>query len=319
MSGPKVSAYQLRLRRIRKLKAQAVNLENDLEEKLLRLAVSDASSAATIRASLYCSDRDDESALQEYKKILEQAFVSITSQERRLQQNADKTFQETISAATQSDPGDVETSAELLQNIAEVSRMDLEEARELSDALGEPVTAEEMELARRLEAVKTGSLLLDRKLREDAERIISGRDSLEAGGIARETLEEMGYAVSGEFSTLFVKGGMVHFQKPGWQDYYVRMRVKPEEHYFNLNMVRVGNLDESREQRILDSEMEESWCADYANLLEEFSKHGILSRKTRAIDPGVMAVQAVSADQIPSTGQRSSKRRARKIAEKHHV
>jgi hypothetical protein len=318
MSGPKVSAYQLRLRRIRKLKAQSANLENDLEEKLLRLAVSDALSAATIRASLCCTDWDDESALQEYKKSLEQAFVKIKSEERRIQHNADNAFQVNMSAATQPEAGEVETSAELLQSIAAVSRMDIKEAKDLSYALGEPVTVDEVALARRLEAVQAGTLLLDQKLREDAERIIAARDSLEAGGIAREALEEMGYAVSGEFSTLFVKGGMVHFQKPGWQGYYVRMRVKPEEHYFNLNMVRVGNLDESRDQRILDTEMEETWCEDYSNLLEEFSKHGILSSKTRAIDPGVMAVQAVSADQIPSTGQRLSKRRTRRVTEMHH-
>ncbi|MEI6209727.1 MAG: hypothetical protein WCP20_23325 [Desulfuromonadales bacterium] len=318
MSGPKVSEYELRLRRLRLLRSQAQNLEGSLQEKLDRLASLNRESASQIRNSLGCSDWEDESALQSYLESLNQAFEEITDAEARIQQNADQSFRSAMSGMAESE-GSIETASEILEEIAEITRFDITEANDLLASIGEVRTQQEQGVANKLNAVVSGTASMDAILRADAEKIIAARDQEEAGEIAREALGELGYDVSGEFSTLFVKGGMVHFQKPGWKNYYVRMRVNPDEHYFNLNMVRIGEPDESREQKVSDTGMEHTWCGDYKRLLEEFTRHGIASRNTRAFDPGAVAVQAVSADQIPSAVMEEKSKRSARTQSKLHT
>jgi len=312
MSGPKVSSYELKLRRIRMLRNNAEEAEKALKGQLAVLAALNKDAASAIEKSLGCTDWDDEVALGEYIESMATAARLIADEKVRIQSEANESFHSMLSAMVEYQTGNIETAAEVLGEIAEVAMMDAKDARNMLAILGEPSTADEYGLVKRLNAVISGSALLDGVLRADAERIIAARDQAEAGDIALETLGELGYEVSGEFSTLFVKGGMVHFQKPGWKNYYVRMRVNPEDHYFNLNMVRIGEPDESREQRVNDAEMEHTWCGDYPRLLEELSRHGIASNNTRAIDPGAVAVQAVLADQIPAVAnqmKRSKKNR----------
>jgi len=294
------------------LRNNAEEAEKALKGQLAVLAALNKDAASAIEKSLGCTDWDDEVALGEYIESMATAARLIADEKVRIQSEANESFHSMLSAMVEYQTGNIETAAEVLGEIAEVAMMDAKDARNMLAILGEPSTADEYGLVKRLNAVISGSALLDGVLRADAERIIAARDQAEAGDIALETLGELGYEVSGEFSTLFVKGGMVHFQKPGWKNYYVRMRVNPEDHYFNLNMVRIGEPDESREQRVNDAEMEHTWCGDYPRLLEELSRHGIASNNTRAIDPGAVAVQAVLADQIPAVAnqmKRSKKNR----------
>jgi hypothetical protein len=309
MSGPKVSAYELKLRRIRMLRSNAKESEQLLKGQIAVLAAINKDAASAIEKSLGCTDWDDEIALGEYIESMATADRLIADEKIRIRGEANESFRSKLSAMVGDDTGNIETANEVLAEIAEVALTDAKNAHKLLAALGEPSTVDEHGLVNRLNEVISGSASLDGALRADAERIIAARDQAEAGDIALETLGELGYEVSGEFSTLFVKGGMVHFQKPGWKDYYVRMRVNPEDHYFNLNMVRIGKPDESREQRVNDAEMEHTWCGDYPRLLEELSRHGIASNNTRAIDPGAVAVQTVLADQVPAVANQLKRRK----------
>ncbi|MDD2366985.1 MAG: hypothetical protein PHN84_12555 [Desulfuromonadaceae bacterium] len=291
------------------MKRETENLERKLEAELSELAVYDNTSASTIKASLCCGDWYDEQALQEYQNCLEKASFIIRDKKVRIQKDADTSFIKKMSDLTKSDSDSIESVAEVLAEIAEVTQMDVKEASDLLADLGIANTAEKISVAKQLEAVISGSALLSKQLRENAESIIAARDQEEAGDIAMETLAELGYDVSGEFSTLFVKGGMVHFQKPGWKDYYVRMRVSPEEHFFNLNMVRVGTPDDSREQKANDAEMEHAWCGDYPRMLDELTRHGIVSSNTRALDPGAVAVQPIPESQAPVVSKQQKQRK----------
>ena len=127
-----------------------------------------------------------------------------------------------------------------------------------------------------------------------------------------ETLAELGYDVEPGFATLFVEGGVAHIQQPGWGDYYVRLRVKPEAGDLNLNVVRVSEerAAASNEQARRDREMEEAWCAAHGELLERLAGRGIASESLRAQAPGALPVPCVQ----PESVQRPSRARVRQTA-----
>jgi len=120
-----------------------------------------------------------------------------------------------------------------------------------------------------------------------------------AGEIVADTLADLGYEVEPIAETLFVQGGVAHFQRAEWGDYYVRMRVDPAAGSINVNMVRVDEqaaADAATRRR--DEEMESAWCAGLPKLLEELSARGVDVRKVRAVDPGALPVQLVKPEAV---------------------
>ena len=132
--------------------------------------------------------------------------------------------------------------------------------------------------------------------------------------VMSETLAELGYDVESGFSTLFVEGGVAHIQQPGWGDYYVRLRVKPEAGDLNLNVVRVSEnrTAPSNEQARRDREMEEEWCAAHGELLERLAGRGIASESLRAHASGELPVPCVQ----PEAVQRPSRVRGRQSTQR---
>jgi hypothetical protein len=120
------------------------------------------------------------------------------------------------------------------------------------------------------------------------------------GVMVAEVLSDLGYEVEPIAETLFVKGGVAHFQRAQWGDYYVRMRVDPMTSNINFNMVRTttdsGPPDPAQARR--DEAMEAAWCAGLPKILAELAARGINTSKLRALDPGAVPVQMVKPDTI---------------------
>lgn len=121
-----------------------------------------------------------------------------------------------------------------------------------------------------------------------------------AGVLVAEVLADLGYEVEPIAETLFVSGGVAHFQRAEWGDYYVRMRVDPATSNINLNMVRTAESADPPDaaQRRRDEEMEATWCAGLPKLLAELAARGIDTRKLRELDAGAVPVQVVKPETV---------------------
>jgi len=130
-----------------------------------------------------------------------------------------------------------------------------------------------------------------------------------AGVLMAEVLSDLGYDVEPIAETLFVSGGVAHFQRAEWGDYYVRMRVDPATSSVNFNMVRTSASVDPPDaaQRKRDEEMEAAWCTGIPKLLAELAARGIDTRKLRELDAGAVPVQVVKPETVdPVLRERSS-------------
>jgi hypothetical protein len=129
----------------------------------------------------------------------------------------------------------------------------------LADALPVGLRAE-------LEQVEAWVNLLDRATRDFARALLEEVKALEEVNAAQkreeqeaiaivleQSLRDLGYEVEDISHTLFVSGGMVHFQKSSWQNYYVRLRVSAKEKTINFNVVRAAGVAD-QENRIVTVE-----------------------------------------------------------------
>lgn len=120
----------------------------------------------------------------------------------------------------------------------------------------------------------------------------------EAAAIVLEaSLRDLGYAVEEIEETLFVEGGVAHFQRPEWGDYFVRLRIDPKRNAMNFNVVRAGTVGEDRKQE--DMLAEERWCAAFPKLFDTLKARGIPITVTRLLQAGEAPVQVVDAASLP--------------------
>jgi hypothetical protein len=181
-------------------------------------------------------------------------------------------------------------------------------------ALGEAEVPPELDaLMRKLVEAPSGERaeLLALELRAEVQRINEAREVAQAaadenrrreiaGVIVAEVLSDLGYEVEPIAETLFVSGGIAHFQRAEWGDYYVRMRVDPMSSSVNFNMVRAAATSEAPDtaQRRHDEAMEAAWCAGIPKLLAELAARGIDTRTLRELDAGAVPVQVVKPETI---------------------
>jgi hypothetical protein len=116
-----------------------------------------------------------------------------------------------------------------------------------------------------------------------------------AATVTAQVLSDLGYEVEGGLATLFVAGGTVHFHKPDWDDYWVRLRVDPARDQINFNVVRAvdGEDKPTREAEVRDKEMEEKWCTQFQQVLDALHQRGVASNVLRRERPGEFPVQVV--------------------------
>lgn len=187
-------------------------------------------------------------------------------------------------------------------------RKDRDQARELLDQLG-PLPGSKVELARRaLLKVEEGSQILDSRLRHLVAEAIKAGESQYAEQVLNSVLEEMGYEVEEEFQTLFAEGGTIHFSRPAWREYSVRLRVSPSGASLNYNMVREGQgeLEQTHEQALRDKEMEEAWCPEFDQLQTHLNRAGVICRTQRRLGAGQLPVQVRKTD---ASAKKDSRRR----------
>lgn len=169
--------------------------------------------------------------------------------------------------------------------------------------LGDTLPAE---LLVSLQQVSAGVHLLDEATRTAAQTALAAaqaahqREEQEAIAVVLEqSLRDLGYDVEDIAETLFVSGGMLHFQKAAWDDYHVRMRVNPATQTVNFNVVRAKS-DIERDKR-QDFVAEDRWCSEFPTLLKTLAARGVKLNVTRLLQAGEVPVQQVDPATLPVT------------------
>ena len=116
--------------------------------------------------------------------------------------------------------------------------------------------------------------------------------------IVEHSLKELGYQVEDVAETLFVEGGTVHFRRPGWGDYMVRLRVDAKASSANFNVIRATDAG-SNERSVLDHVAEDRWCAEFPALLKSLEVQGVRLDVTRRLAAGELPVQLVDRARLP--------------------
>ncbi|MEY2631359.1 MAG: hypothetical protein RIR00_13, partial [Pseudomonadota bacterium] len=162
--------------------------------------------------------------------------------------------------ASQQSPALLESVRRLLARIAPLGAWPTALA-ELVQQLQQPLTAERGE-----------ALLLElrRQVQLQQEAAVQAAQAT----VLRHTLQELGYQVEDIGETLFVSGGVVHFQKPGWGDYMVRLRLDPTRQSANFNVVRAVDAGQN-ERSVLDHLAEDRWCSEFPALLKALAEQGL--------------------------------------------
>lgn len=197
-----------------------------------------------------------------------------------------------------------------------------EAAERLARRLPEPVLAERRALADRVlaRAVIAEGAALPEDLASLAAELMAAASDARAEALASElrlrvehhnehataaaaalvleqSLRDLGYEVEEIGATLFVEGGLVHFQGAGWGDYHVRLRVDAARGSLNFNVVRAGSAGEDRRQE--DLMAEERWCAEFPRLQATLAARGLRVEVTRMLAAGEVPVQVVAPESLP--------------------
>lgn len=174
------------------------------------------------------------------------------------------------------------------------------EAQKLLDSLPQSKHVAVAEIHRRLGEVCLGNERMTQELHDsvlEAVQLVKSeeREILAAvSGIVHDALEDLGYEVEPVESTLFVKGGIVHFRKAGWDDgYFVCMRVDGKTEKMNFNMVRVTQNADAQDDLSKDITMENAWCADFQRVNDTFRSRGVSTKVERHLAAGELPVQKV--------------------------
>lgn len=200
------------------------------------------------------------------------------------------------------------------QENREARQREAEDARNLLDSLPDDIPAP---LRARLEHIASGTGLFDPGLREAVQNLLAAtqrdRERMEqeaAASVLEQSLRDLGFEVEGVENTLFVEGGMVHFQRPGWENYFVRLRLDPREQTLNFNVVRPRGVEDNAEQRRLDTLAEDRWCSEFPRLMKTLEARGMLLKVTRQLGAGELPVQAVDPATLPQARSEEEHSRA---------
>ncbi|MEO8441990.1 MAG: hypothetical protein ABI547_05845 [Betaproteobacteria bacterium] len=180
---------------------------------------------------------------------------------------------------------------------------EMEEARGILEQLAEDAP---VPLLRALEQVAAGAEHMDEALRRSAQQVLdtaaadrAEREQQAAAYVLEQSLRDLGYEVEDIEATLFADGGTVHFRRPGWENYFVRMRVNPREHTANFNVVRASGDEQTAERARLDALAEDRWCAEFPRLMQTLAARGLTLDVTRRLEAGAVPVQIVDGASLP--------------------
>ena len=182
-------------------------------------------------------------------------------------------------------------------------RADAAQASEWLETLGDDIPAA---LRALLEDVLAGEHLSPqtRALAADTlDAVAAMRKQLEeeaAAQVLEQSLRDLGYEVDSVENTFFVEGGVAHFQRHGWGEYFVRVRVGVHDKTLNFNVVRAKGAEETAERKRLDYLAEDRWCSEFPKLLDTLAARGIQLDVKRLLGAGELPVQAVDPATVPA-------------------
>ncbi len=188
-----------------------------------------------------------------------------------------------------------------------LERLELAEAEPLPAAIDRlAATLMQASTSERAEALATElryQVQQHNEARAAAEReksALAGRRQMEeaAAVVLEQSLKDLGYAVEEIDETLFVEGGVAHFQRSEWGDYYIRLRIDPKRQAMNFNVVRTGTTGEDRKHE--DMLAEERWCSAFPHLFDTLKARGIPISVNRLLQAGEAPVQVVDASSLPA-------------------
>lgn len=198
-----------------------------------------------------------------------------------------------------------QTAARVLQRLELAS--DAVVPQELETLAGKIVLAPSLERAEEL----ASELRLGVQRYRDEQAVRQQQLENEAAALVLEqSLRDLGYEVEGVENTLFVEGGIVHFQRPGWENYYVRLRLDSRDATINFNVVRPRGAEESEVRRRLDTLAEDRWCAEFPQLLKTLEARGLRLKVTRQLAAGELPVQVVDPATLPQPQREEPRNRA---------
>ncbi len=183
-------------------------------------------------------------------------------------------------------------------------RAEAEMARTWLETLGDDAPAA---LRALLEDVRAGERLspqthaLATETLDAVARMRQQQEEEAAAQVLAQSLRDLGYAVEGVEHTFFVEGGVAHFQRHGWGEYFVRMRVGVQDKTLNFNVVRAKGAAESAERKRLDYLAEDRWCREFPKLLETLAARGIELDVKRLLGAGELPVQVVDPATVPTS------------------
>ncbi|GAB2878350.1 hypothetical protein GCM10027046_02950 [Uliginosibacterium flavum] len=148
-------------------------------------------------------------------------------------------------------------------------------------------------------------LRVQQHLRAEQERAVHEATAV----VIEQSLKDLGYALESVAHTLYVEGGVVHFSRPGWGDYMVRMRLDFKKMGANFNVIRA--VDEGNNARsVADHLAEDRWCSEFPALISALEAKGVMFNVTRRVEPGDLPVQLVERSKLPRFGEEEEGRRS---------
>ena len=196
-----------------------------------------------------------------------------------------------------------------VQRANEVAALFSKESAEAQQLLGElagmPGDPLFLDAARALEAVLLGrGRLADALPAVEVWRAAHQQREREAAAeVLEQSLRDLGYEVDGISSTLFIEGGVAHFQRPDWGAYHVRLRLDAATAAINFNVVRARGAEENAERKKLDALAEDRWCSGFPKLMETLAARGLSLNVTRLLGAGELPVQVVDPAQLPAASR----------------
>ncbi len=164
----------------------------------------------------------------------------------------------------------------------------------------------------RLREVADGAKPFEEDLRAEAVRLVAGAQKQAehryVAGALREAFEDLGYEVSEGFETLTAQDGEAFLTRGEWAQHAIKVRVD-DARQVRMALLRTEPA-EGDEQRRLDVEREEQWCASFDAARERLAEAGIHADVRWRMDQGekLPVVQRPRTRQQPRTRTRERDR-----------
>lgn len=183
---------------------------------------------------------------------------------------------------------------------------DAQDAAAFLQVLGHVQDPEAAALRETLQAVVRAEHPLEPAVREAAvhwaETVRDAAEQHHVRQVLVESLREMGYEVSGDFSTVTVEQGAFAVSHGSWREHEVRMVLDDESRELRAVVVRTGgtrSLDSAR----ADVEREEQWCGSLEHLQSQLAEQGVGVHVRSLTAPGTRPTPVAGAVTTADDGQ----------------